>query len=222
MAKIYTKNTWTDEVLSGVEKYQVKNDSGDVVYSDADISLSTTVITAGTPVNAARMNNIENGLDGVDSRVDGIDSDVASIDARVEDLEDLAVVAVARKRLGATFTPVVFGFVTPHVAGDGKGYLSIPAYMDGWKLHVPHARVITAGTTGTLDIQIYNVTQAHDMLTTKLTVDDGETGSETAATAAVVNAGNATVAAYDLLRVDIDAVQTTAGKGLILHLPFGD
>lgn len=127
-----------------------------------------------------------------------------------------------RKRLGATFTPVVFGFVTPHVAGDGKGYLSIPAYMDGWKLHVPHARVITAGTTGTLDIQIYNVTQAVDMLTTVLSVDSGETGSDTAATAAVVNAGNATVAAYDLLRIDIDAVQTTAGKGLILQVPFGD
>lgn len=93
MAKLYTKNTWVDEVLADTEKYQVKDDAGTVVYEDADISLSTTVITAGTPVTAARMNNLENGLDGVDTRVDGIDGDVAAIDARVEDLEDLSVPA---------------------------------------------------------------------------------------------------------------------------------
>ena len=83
-----------------------------------------------------------------------------------------------------------------------------------------HAEVITAGTTGTTDIQIANVTQAADMLTTKITIDSGETGSDTAAAAAVIDTANDDVATNDLLRVDVDAVSTTAAKGLIVTLGF--
>lgn len=72
MTKIYTKNTWTDEVLADTEKYQVKNDSGAIVYDEAEISVSTPVVTPGTPVNASRMNNIEDGLDAVDTLLDTV------------------------------------------------------------------------------------------------------------------------------------------------------
>jgi hypothetical protein len=72
MAKIYSKNTWTDEVLADTEKYQVKDDLGEVVYSDAEISLSTGVVTPGSNVDAAKMNNIENGVDGLDDLVVGM------------------------------------------------------------------------------------------------------------------------------------------------------
>lgn len=68
--KIYTKNTWTDEVLTGAEAYQLKNDSGVVVYSQAQIALSTSVVTPGSAVNASRMNNLENGVNGLDNLVD--------------------------------------------------------------------------------------------------------------------------------------------------------
>ena len=83
-----------------------------------------------------------------------------------------------------------------------------------------HAEVITAGTTGTTDIQIHNVTQAADMLSTKLTIDSGETGSDTAAAAAVIDTANDDVAENDMLRIDIDAVSTTAAQGLIVTLGF--
>ena len=83
-----------------------------------------------------------------------------------------------------------------------------------------HAEVITAGTTNTTDIQIANVTDSVDMLSTKLTIDSGETGSDTAATAAAINTSNDDVTTNDMLRIDVDAVSSTAPKGLIVTLTF--
>ena len=83
-----------------------------------------------------------------------------------------------------------------------------------------HAEVITAGTTGTTDIQIANVTQVADILSTKLTIDSGETGSDTAATAAVINTAEDDMTENDVLRIDVDAISTTAPKGLIITLGF--
>ena len=59
-----------------------------------------------------------------------------------------------------------------------------------------------------------------DMLSTKLTIDSGETSSATAATAAVVNTSNDDVATGDLIYVDVDAVSTTAPQGLTVVLVF--
>ena len=69
MSKIYTKNTWVDELLSGAERYDIKTDGGTPVESNVQISLATVVATAGTAVSAATMNNIENGIDGLDTLV---------------------------------------------------------------------------------------------------------------------------------------------------------
>jgi hypothetical protein len=67
---VYTKNTWVDEVLADDETYLVKNDAGATVYSNAKISLASSVITAGTAMTAALMNNIEDGIDALDTLVD--------------------------------------------------------------------------------------------------------------------------------------------------------
>jgi len=115
---------------------------------------------------------------------------------------------------------VVFDFGTDTATGDGKFYFHVPAALDGMDLVAVHAEVITAGTTNTLDIQIHNVTDTVDMLSTKLTIDSTETGSDTAATPAVIDAANDDVAENDLLRIDVDAVHTTAAKGLIVTLDF--
>lgn len=69
MAKIYTKQTWQDEVLADSEKYTVKDDAGDVVYSGASIDLATAVAQAGTAVDAEHLNHIEDGLDALDTKV---------------------------------------------------------------------------------------------------------------------------------------------------------
>lgn len=116
--------------------------------------------------------------------------------------------------------PVVFDFTTDTATGDGKFYFHVPAGMDGMNLVEVHAEVITAGTTGTTDIQIHNVDNALDMLSTKLTIDSGETGSDTAATPAVINTSNDHVNENDVVRIDVDAVSTTAAKGLIVTMGF--
>lgn len=109
---------------------------------------------------------------------------------------------------------------TDLATGDGKAYFTIPPSLDGFNLTEVHARVVVAGTTGTTDIQIHNVTQAADMLSTKITIDSTELSSSTAATPPVINASTDDVAENDLIRVDIDAVSTTEPKGLIIRLGF--
>lgn len=114
--------------------------------------------------------------------------------------------------------PVV-DWTTSLSTGDGKYYFVVPADYDTWEIvATPHARVITAGTTGTTDIQLHNVTDAVDVFSTKVTIDSTETGSNTAATPPVINSSNKNLAAYDLLRVDIDAVSTTAPQGLLFTI----
>lgn len=104
--------------------------------------------------------------------------------------------------------------------GAGDMFFRIPAVLNGYNLVAVAAAVQTAGTTGTTDIQIHNVTQAADMLTTKITIDTGETDSSTAATAAVIDTANDDVATGDRIRIDVDAVSTTPPKGLLVELTF--
>ena len=82
------------------------------------------------------------------------------------------------------------------------------------------AAVNASGTTGTTDIQVHNVTDANDMLSTVMTIDSGETDTSTAATAAVINASNDDVATGDIIRIDVDAVSTTPPTGLVVELQF--
>ena len=59
------------------------------------------------------------------------------------------------------------------------------------------------------------------MLSTAITIDTTETGSDTAAIAAVINTSNDGVATNDVIRVDVDAIHSgTAAKGLIVTLDF--
>ena len=109
---------------------------------------------------------------------------------------------------------------TDVATGNGQHYFVIDSTIGGMDLVAVHAEVITAGTTGTTDIQIHNVTQATDMLSTKITIDSGETGSDTAATPPVIDTANDDVAQYDVIRIDVDAVSSTAPQGLIVTLEF--
>lgn len=114
---------------------------------------------------------------------------------------------------------VLDGAVSTSV-GDGKAYITIPEELNGMNLTGVHAAVITAGTTNTTDIQIRNVTDSVDMLSTKMTIDSTETSTATAATAAVIDTTHDDVVTNDVIAIDIDAVSTTAAKGLIVRLRF--
>ena len=112
----------------------------------------------------------------------------------------------------------VVDYVTDVATGDGKAYFHVSPALAGYNIVDVHAEVITAGTTGTTDIQLRNVTQTADILSTKLTIDSGETGSDTAATAAVIDAAEDDLTLNDLIAVDVDAVSTTAPQGLIVTI----
>jgi hypothetical protein len=83
-----------------------------------------------------------------------------------------------------------------------------------------HARVITAGTTGTSTFNFYNVTDGFNMLSTVVSIDSGETGSDTAATPYVIDTAHDDVATNDLIRIDIKSISTTPPQGLVVRLGF--
>lgn len=115
----------------------------------------------------------------------------------------------------------VFAPTTDNATGDGAKYITIPKKLDGMKLARVHAENITAGITGTEDLQIYHEDNAEDMLLTPITIDTTETGSDTAATPAVIDETRNTVNEHDRLRIDVDDVHSgTAAKGLIMRLEF--
>jgi len=125
----------------------------------------------------------------------------------------------AHKHLVYAVIPVT-GVGVALVVGDGKAYLPIPAFLNGWNLVSVHAWVDTVSTSGLVTVMIRNKTDAQDMLSTALTIDANENGSDTAATPAVINTSYDDVATYDILEVDVDGAGTGA-KGLIVTAGFG-
>ena len=81
-----------------------------------------------------------------------------------------------------------------------------------------HAEVVTAGVTG---VSTFDVNKnGTSMLSTKITIDSSETGSDTAVTVPAINTSVDHVATYDVISVDIDGISTTAPEGLIVTLEF--
>ena len=87
---------------------------------------------------------------------------------------------------------------------------------------MPHAQITGVnGTTGTMDIQLRNDTQAADILSTKITIDTGEDGSDTAVAPPVVDVAQDDLTLYDVIAVDVDAVHSgTAALGLVVSIPL--
>ena len=108
---------------------------------------------------------------------------------------------------------------TELTTGDGKLHFFIPNLLSSFRLSAIAAAVSTASSSGTPTIQIYNVTNAVDMLSTKITIDANEKTSYTAATPAVINTDNDHVHQGDELRIDVD-VAGTGAKGLCVILIF--
>jgi len=99
---------------------------------------------------------------------------------------------------------------------DGKAYFRIPPALNGMNLVYANAGVVTAGTTNATTIDIYNVTDSQDMLSTAISIaSTGVWG-----TAGTVNATYDDVATGDQLRIDVTAASTTNAKGLSVALEF--
>lgn len=98
--------------------------------------------------------------------------------------------------------------------GDGKFIFAIPADLDGCELHQCAAFVSVAGA---VTVQIRNITQAYDFLSTKITIDSGDFTSYAAATPPVIT-DDLIVDKGDRIAIDVDAADGTAeGLGVILQ-----
>jgi len=114
---------------------------------------------------------------------------------------------------------VVVDFTTALTTGNGKFYFHVPSTLNGFDIVDVHAEVISAPAGSTIIIDLYNVTQSGDILSTNLTIDASETGSDTAAAAAVIDTGQDDLQTNDVIRVDIDQIgSSTAGSGLLVTL----
>jgi len=114
---------------------------------------------------------------------------------------------------------VVVGFTTALTTGNGKFYFHVPSTLNGFNIVDVHAEVISAPAGSTIIIQLHNLTATADILSTLLTIDASETGSDTAAAAAAIDTGEDDLTTNDVIRVDIDQVgSSTAGSGLIVTL----
>jgi hypothetical protein len=114
---------------------------------------------------------------------------------------------------------VVIDFAIALTTGNGKFYFYVPATLNGFNIVAVHAEVITAPVGSVATFMLHNVTSGADILSTAITIDAGETGSDSAATAAVINTSEDDLTTHDIIRVDIDGVgSSTAGSGLIVNM----
>lgn len=108
---------------------------------------------------------------------------------------------------------------TALTTGDGKVYFTVPDTLNGMNLVDADAVVYTVSSSGTPTVQIHNLTDTQDMLSTLITIDATEYSSYTAAAQPVINASYDDVATGDRLRIDVD-VAGTGTKGLDVILTF--
>jgi len=107
----------------------------------------------------------------------------------------------------------------PSVA-DGVMYFTVPPELNGYKLTSIGAHVYSASDGGTaINIDLFNVTDGQDMLSTALTIDNNETDSSTANTPAAINASYDDVATADVLRIDINQEGANA-EGCEIRMGF--
>ena len=102
------------------------------------------------------------------------------------------------------------------VVGDTAASLSIPYHLNGWILSRVYARAKTAPSGGPMTIQLNN--GSNDILSTPLTIDNGEYSSASAAVPAVINGSYSTMNGYGYIDIDVDAAN--GAKGLIIILEF--
>jgi hypothetical protein len=104
--------------------------------------------------------------------------------------------------------------------GDWAGGVTftVPLHLNGYNLiYVQGALTGAQSTSGLPTIQMANITDAVDMLSTRITIDANEWDSKDAATAPVINTSYDDVATGDRIRFDID-VAGTGAKGLnVIH-----
>ena len=104
---------------------------------------------------------------------------------------------------------------------DGLAYFHVPAGLNGMDLVEVHAEVFTAPAGSTATFELSKNGASTQMLSTNITIDASETGSDTAATAAVIDTSNDNIATNDLIQINCTQIgSSTAGSGLLVTMGF--
>lgn len=190
----------------------------------SNIGASGTTIRAGTGnlvVTSAGTASITTGSSSdltLTARGDSITLNESGEEALNPRLNASSIVGSINMLSKRAMQAIPVAFTASLTAVDGVFYIMIPDTLDGLNLIRAQARVITAGTGSSTTIDIYNVDDTVDMLSTPITIADGAT----LGTAGVIDTNNDDISTDDLLRIDITTVaSTTAPLGLIVVLTFG-
>ena len=188
---------------------------------------SATAFFPGGTIEAARLPAASDTASGISELAIGSEVDTATDATRA-----ITPDALGNSDRFGTFT-IPFDIFPPGTAvttGDGKRYFVIPAALNGTNLVGVAANAWTAGTTNATSIDIDRCAAAAtgnvcsstvaDMLSTNITIDSGENSSATAGTAVVIDTANDDVATDQVLRINVDAVSTTAPQGLQIRMVF--
>ena len=129
--------------------------------------------------------------------------------------------AIVERHLNGRYASFAFtGYGKDARVGDGILSFRVPAFMNGMNLVSAEVTCVTAGTGSSMLVQVHNMTDGVDMLSTRLMVDAGEYSSATASTPYVINTSNDEVSTNDLIRIDVDQVHTTPAKTCHIILKF--
>ena len=218
-ANVTSAGALMDSELTSIADVKALDQS---VVSGASPTFAATNMTDGTDKNfisdaeAVVLGNTSNTNTGDEVALIASEINTGTDTDKYATADALAGSYVGTARVVISVTPDNIDVVT----GDNQARTYIPTSVGGMNLVGVHAYVVTAGTTNTTDVQIHNLTQAADMLSTVSTIDSGETSSRTAATPAVIDTANDDVAAGDIIRIDIDAASTVPPEGLYIELEF--
>lgn len=114
----------------------------------------------------------------------------------------------------------VFDDSTSLTTGDEKYVWVVPSQFNNRLIIGVFATITTVSSSGTPTIQIRNITDSVDVLSTAITIDVSEYTSDTAATPAVINTSNDDLTTGDRIAIDVD-VAGTGAKGLSVGIIIG-
>lgn len=114
----------------------------------------------------------------------------------------------------------VAGDTVALTTGDGQEILTVPPSLNGKNLVDADIGITTVSSSGLVTVNIRNITDSVDMLSTRMTIDVGEYDSFTALTQPQIDTAHDDVATGDRISVaDVD-IAGTGTKGLSTILKF--
>lgn len=189
-------------------------------------SLQNRHVEVTTPESKVTWGTVSPIFGEIEDIIDIINEHLTNIFARLNDLETSNIPEITLLEEEQVLIPQVLETgekiiyikvileTSTLATGDGQAYVTIlDNLLDGMNIIRVAAGVYTVSSSGLPTIQIYNVTDAVDILSTRITIDVSEKNSLTAATPPVIDAANDELKLGDILRIDVD-VAGTGTKGL--------